>query len=182
MGFKRNLAGTGGRVELDFFIWVRLSSFWKDLKANQIICLQICWISSSTQIRVGVELEFIWNAFKWIRKFAIQLIRKGKKYLKNSMKINLNSIRLILLQLQVGVKLSEIGFVQNSFNRIQKLSIRLIRKVRYHLKNLMKIISKFVRFDSNYSLESNFSDGGFVSKFVGFDSKIYDSIDSKGEK
>ena len=146
MGFKRNLAGTGGRVELDFFIWVRLSSFWKDLKANQIICLQICWISSSTQIRVGVELEFIWNAFKWIRKFAIQLIRKGKKYLKNSMKINLNSIRLILHQLQVGVNLSEIGFVRYSFVSIQKLAIRLIWKVKNNSNNSIKLDSKFVPF------------------------------------
>ena len=44
----------------------------------------------------------------------------------------------------------------------------------------MKINSKFVRFDSNYRVESNFSDAGFVRNL--FDSKIYDLIDSKGEK
>ena len=36
----------------------------------------------------GVKLEFVRNSFDLIRKFAIQLIRKGKKYSKNSMKIN----------------------------------------------------------------------------------------------
>ena len=52
------------------------------------------------------------------------------------------------------------GFVDNSFDLIRKSMIRLIRKVKNNLKNSIKINSKFVRFDS----------------------KIYDSIDSKGEK
>ena len=42
----------------------------------------------------------------------------------------------------------------------------------------MKINSEFVRFDSSYRVESSFLDAGFDR----FDSKIYDSIDSKGEK
>ena len=63
-----------------------------------------------SQLKLGVESN--WNSFeiRSIRKFAIRLIRKGKKYSKNSMKIN----------------------------------------------------SKFVRFDSNYRVKSNFSDPGFV--------------------
>ena len=44
----------------------------------------------------------------------------------------------------------------------------------------MKINSKFVQFDSNYRAESNFSDAGFVQNL--FNSKIYDLIDSKGER
>ena len=64
------------------------------------------------------------------------------------MKINSNLIRSICLQLQVGVKLSEIGFVQNSFDLIHKFAIWLIQKVKnvfyvaiglgkeyYHLEN-----------------------------------------------
>ena len=54
------------------------------------------------------------------------LIQKGKKYSENSMKINSHSIRSIQLQLQVGVKSSEIEFIRNSFNLIKKLAIRLI--------------------------------------------------------
>ena len=40
--------------------------------------------------------------------------------------------------------------------------IQLIRKVKNYSKNWMKINSKFVRFDSNYRVGSNFSDAGFV--------------------
>ena len=72
-----------------------------------------------------------------------------------------------------GVKLE---FVQNSFDliqrfvirlirkgkNIQKFVIRLIRKGKKYSNNLMKINSKFVRFDSNYRVESNFSDAGYV--------------------
>ena len=36
----------------------------------------------------GVKMEFIRNSFDSIQKFAIRLIQKGKKYSKNSMKIN----------------------------------------------------------------------------------------------
>ena len=43
--------------------------------------------------RGGVKLEFVRNSFNSIRKFAIRLIRKGKKYLINSMKINSKFIR-----------------------------------------------------------------------------------------
>ena len=44
----------------------------------------------------------------------------------------------------------------------------------------MKNNSKFVLFDSNYRLKSNFQKFGFVRNL--FHSKIYISIDSKGEK
>ena len=43
----------------------------------------------------------------------------------------------------------------------------------------MKIKSKFIRFDSNYRVESNFSDAGFIRNSFDFKN---DSIDSKGEK
>ena len=42
----------------------------------------------ATSARGGVNLEFDQNSLYSIRKFAIRLIRKGKKYSKNSMKIN----------------------------------------------------------------------------------------------
>ena len=43
--------------------------------------------------RGGVKLEFVQNSFDSIRKIAIRLIRKGKKYSKNSMKINSKFVR-----------------------------------------------------------------------------------------
>ena len=60
-----------------------------------------------------------------------------------------------LCYLRGGVKLE---FVQNSFDSI--------RKGKKYSKNSKKINSKFVRFDSNYRVESNFSDAGFVRKFM----------------
>ena len=50
---------------------------------------------------------------------------KGGKYSKDSMK-NLNSISMIRLQLQFGVKLVESVLVRNSFDWIKKFAIRLI--------------------------------------------------------
>ena len=41
---------------------------------------------------------------------------KRQKIFENWMKINSNSICLIGLQLEVGVKLFKIGFIQNSFD------------------------------------------------------------------
>ena len=76
------------------------------------------------------------------------------------------------MQCRGGVKLE---FVRNSFDSIRKFAIQLIRKGKKHSKYSIKINSKFVRFDSNYRVESNFSD----ARFVRYDSKIYDSIDSK---
>ena len=78
-----------------------------------------------------------------------------------------------------GVKLE---FVQNSFDLTWKFAIRLIRKGKKYSKNSMKINSKFVLFDSTPTIGwfQIFSDAGFV--WNSFDSKIYDSIDSKGEK
>ena len=60
-------------------------------------------------------------------------------------------------------------FVRNSFDSIRKFAIRLIQKGKTYSKNSMKIDSKFVRFDSNYRVESNFSDAGFVRN-------LFDSI------
>ena len=60
------------------------------------------------------------------------------------MKINSNMIRYILLQLQVGIKSSDIGFVPNSFDSIPKFEIRLIQEVTSN--------SKFLWFDSTSNL------------------------------
>ena len=45
------------------------------------------------KVRGGVKLEFVRNSFYSIRRFAIRLIRKDKKYSKNSMKINSKFVR-----------------------------------------------------------------------------------------
>ena len=76
--------------------------------------------------------------------------------------------------------LNGLGWSKIGIRSIRKFEIRLIQKGKKNLNNSMKINSKFVRFDSNYRVESNFSDAGFAQNL--FDSKIYDSIDSKGEK
>ena len=44
-------------------------------------------------IRGGVTLEFVRNSFDSIQNFAIRLIRKSKKYSKNSVKINSKFVR-----------------------------------------------------------------------------------------
>ena len=133
--------------------------------------------------RGGVKLEFVRNSFDSIRKFAVRLIRKGKKYSKNLMKINWNSICSIRLQLQAGVKFSEIRFVQNSFDSIRKFANRLIREGKKYSKNSMKINSKFVRFDLTPKQGGvKFLGCWICLKFVRFDSKIYDSMDLKGQK
>ena len=56
----------------------------------------------------------------------------------------------------------KLEFVRNLFDSIWKFVIRLLRKGKKYSTNSMKISSKFIRFDSNYRLESNFSDAGFV--------------------
>ena len=68
----------------------------------------------------------------------------------------------------------------NSFEirSIRKCAICLIRKGKKYSKNSMKINSKFVQFDSTPTI-------GWSQIFLmldSFDSKIYDSIDWKGEK
>ena len=55
--------------------------------------------------RGGVKLEFMGNSFDSIRNFAIRLIEKSKKYSRNLMKINSNSIQSIQLQLKDFQKL-----------------------------------------------------------------------------
>ena len=61
-----------------------------------------------------------------------------------------------------------------------KISDSIDSKGQKYSENLMKINLKFVRFDSNYKVESNFSDAGFLGN--SFDSIINNWIDSKGEK
>ena len=88
------------------------------------------------RFRGGVKLEFVRNSF--------DSIRKSKKYSKNSMKINSNSIRSIRLQLQAGS--------QNFRNLIRSKSVRfdskicnsMIRKSKNNSKNSMKINSNLI--------------------------------------
>ena len=78
------------------------------------------------------------------------------------MKINSHSIRSIQIQLQVGVKLSEIEVIQNSFDLIPRFAIRLIFEyvllqkylaiemslvVNYHLRLIL--LSSLVFIDAN---------------------------------
>ena len=66
---------------------------------------------------------------------------------------------------------------------IRKFAIRLIRKSKKYSKNLMKINSKFVRFDLTPTIGwCQIFRCRIRATFDRFDSKIYDSIDSKGEK
>ena len=102
-------------------------------------CTNLLWKS---QLKLGVESD--WNSFE-IR--LIQLIRKGKKYSKNSMKIDSKLVRFDS-NYRVESNFSDAGFVRNSFDSIRKFMIRLIRKVKNNSKNLIKINFKFVRFDS----------------------------------
>ena len=75
-------------------------------------------------------------------------------------------------------------FIRNSFNSIRKFAIRLIREGKKYSKNLMKINSKFVRFDSTptigwsqiFQMLDLFE---ICSKFIRFDFEIYYSIDLK---
>ena len=108
---------------------------------------------------LGVQSN--WNLFKIcsILKFEIRLIWKSKRYPKNLMKISSKLVRFDAIY-RVESNFSDAGFVRNSFHSIRKFMIRLIRKVKNNLKNSIKINSKFVRFDS----------------------KIYNWIDSKDEK
>ena len=105
-----------------------------------------------------------------IRKLAIRLIRNGKKYSKNSMKINskfvrfdstttigwnqmfqmLDSFKICSIRFDSNYRVepnySDAGFVRNSFDSIRKFLIGLIRKVKNNSKNSIKINSKLVRF------------------------------------
>ena len=94
-------------------------------------------------------MESNWNSFeiRSIQKFAIWLIRKGKKYSKNSMKIDSKFVRFDS-NYMVESNFSDAGFVQNLFDSIWKFMIRLIQKVKNNSKNSIKINSKFVRFNS----------------------------------
>ena len=92
----------------------------------------------SIRFRGGVKLEFIRNSCNSIWKFAIWLIRKGKKYWKNSMNINSKFVRFDS-NYRVESHFSDARFVRNS--------IWLIQKVKNNSKNSIKIDSKFIRFD-----------------------------------
>ena len=70
------------------------------------------------QFRGGVKLEFVQNLFDSIRKLAIRLIRKGKKYSKNSKKINSKFVRFD--------STPTIGWSQ-IFQRLDSFEIRSIR-------------------------------------------------------
>ena len=80
------------------------------------------------------------------------------------------------MEIKLGVESNWNSFEVRSI-RFEKFAIRLIRKGKKHSKISMKINLKFVQFDSNYRVETNFSNAGFVQN--SFNSKIYDSIDSK---
>ena len=85
------------------------------------------WKIIEVEFRGGVKLEFVRNSFDLISKFAIQLIRKGKKYSKNSMKINSKFVRFDSTP-TIGwmeSNFSDAGFVRNSFDSIRKFMIRL---------------------------------------------------------
>ena len=98
-------------------------------------------------------MAFVWKLFDSIRKFAIRLIRKSKKYSKTSMKINSKFVRFDS-NYRVESNFSDAGFVRNSFDSIRKFMIRAIRKVKNDSKNWIKINSKFVPFDLTPSLTS----------------------------
>ena len=83
-------------------------------------------------------------------KICNSIDSKGKKYSKNSMKINLKFVRFDSIY-KVESNFSDAEFVRNLFNSIQKM-IRLIRKVKNNLKNSIKINSTFVRFDSTSTI------------------------------
>ena len=57
-------------------------------------CLLFPGQKLGVQYKGGVKLEFMRNLFDSIKKFVIWLIWKVKKYLKNSIKINLKFVRL----------------------------------------------------------------------------------------
>ena len=72
------------------------------------------------------------------------MIRKGKKYSKNSMKINSKFVRFVSTP---TIGWSQIFQTLDSFEirSIRKFMIRLIQKVKNNSKNSIKINSKFVR-------------------------------------
>ena len=97
---------------------------------------------------------------------------------------NICNIRKYALAKLFYIKLkncSEIGMESNwnsfwnSFDSIRKFAIWLIRKGKHYSKNLMDCNSKFIRFDS--TLSKGWSQ--IVQMLDLFNSKIYDSIDSK---
>ena len=69
------------------------SAVYKYTTANEALAPNLPEMTLGIQNRGGVKLEFVRNSFDSIRKFAIRLIRKGKKYSKNSMKINSKFVR-----------------------------------------------------------------------------------------
>ena len=72
------------------------------------------------------------------------------------MKINSKFVRFDS-NYRVKSNFLDAGFVRNLFDSIWKFIIRLIRKVKNNSKNLIKINSKFVRFDSTPPLEKTWN-------------------------
>ena len=125
-------------------------SGWSSYLTFQIETRRL-WLLSlkffSDQTMIGVESN--WNSFeiRSIRKFAIRLIWKGKKYSKNSMKIN---SKFVQFDSTTTIGWSQIFQMLDSFEicsiRFWKFMIWLIRKG----KNIWKIRWKLIRnsFDS----------------------------------
>ena len=94
-------------------------------------------------------MEFVRNSFDTIRKFAIRLIRKGKKYSKNSMKINSKFVRF---DSTPTIGWSQIFQMLDLFEirsiRLENLWFDWFERWKIFRKNSIKINSKFVRFDS----------------------------------
>ena len=98
------------------------------------------------QSRGGVKLEFVQNSFDSIRKFAIRLIRKGKKYSKNSMKINSKFVRFD--------STPTIGWNQ-IFQMLDLFEICLIRfeNLQFNWFERWKIIQKIPSFSTSTPLQ-----------------------------
>ena len=92
-------------------LWERLVPiplFWNHTKTLVCLYISTCNIVKSLKwkwkpfmcfkcfleiSRASRGLEFVWNLLDSIPKFAIRLIRQGKKYSKNSMKITSKFVR-----------------------------------------------------------------------------------------
>ena len=100
------------------------------------------------EARGGVKLEFVRNSFDSIWKFAIWLIQKGKKYLKNSMKINSKFFRF---DSTPTIGWTQIFQMLDSFEirsiRFENLRFDWFERWKIIWKNSIKINSKFDRFD-----------------------------------
>ena len=99
-------------------------------------------------------MESNWNSLDSIKKFAVRLIWKSRKYSKNSLKINSNLILSIQLQLWMGWNqiFRKLDSFENHSIRYENLTIRLFQDMKKYSKNSLKINSKFVQFNSDTAL------------------------------